>query len=68
MLNKAQILRDIRAHAHKCGYTLEGLFRAASVSYTNWGRWEKDETSPTISTVNKLLAVPPVGQNSSPAA
>jgi hypothetical protein len=56
---RIDFLRLIREHAEDTDRTLPELFEAAGVALSQWYRWKAGETSPTVATVELILAVKP---------
>lgn len=55
--NYAKALEPRLKKLQKAGVSLNEIFRRAEVARSNWSRWSSGDTSPTMNTHQRLIAV-----------
>lgn len=61
-------VRAIEAKAERTGYTVGELLAEAGVAPSTWRRWKARKNSPTLTTLERIMAVPPKRERERAAA
>ena len=55
--NYAKALKPRLKKLTEAGISINEIFRRAEIARSNWSRWSSGDTSPTMKTHNRLIAV-----------